>query len=133
MFRKLIVTLAILAPGALAAQTFTASNGHTVTPVDSKRFEVAGQLSSSDKSYWCAASEYVRVRLGNPSDVRLTVVAPPGSLPSGARNVGFSVAADAAKGAAARNSISVRNTGVHISPRLAAQFCEDLIRQNNGL
>ncbi len=133
MFRTTILALAMIIPGAAFAQDFRSSIDLTVRPTGKVSFEVFGTQSSQDKSYWCAASEYVKKRLGNPARTRITVVAAKGSLPSGKRNVGFTIAADAAKGQASSTSISVRNVGTNISLGLAEQFCEDLRTQERGI
>lgn len=133
MLRKAAITIAFLIPVSAAAQEFRSSNDLIVRPLSATSFEVLGTRASHAKSYWCAASDYVRDRLGDPARVRITVVSPPGSLSSGARNVGFSIAADAAKGQSASNSVSVGNVGASVSPTLAGQFCDDLDRQNRGL
>jgi hypothetical protein len=132
MFRITALAVALLIPGAGSAQTFLSSNGLVVRPVDSTSFDVLGDGFSEAKAYWCAASDYVIRRVGGVAATRITVVVPPGSLPSGKRDARFTIAPNAAKGQPTTTSISVKNTGANIDAGLGNLFCFDLRRQEDG-
>ncbi len=133
MIRIFAFACALLAPAAAMSQDYRSDIGLKVRAIDASHFVVAGTPSSSAKTYWCAASEFLRDSSRNLNKVRITVVDPVGSIASDRRDVGFSIAADADKGSAASASISVTAKGANLSLALAAEFCSDLRRQENGL
>jgi len=67
---------------------FNAINNHRVNPVPgTAQFEVIGRPGSGPLEYWCAAAEYARLELGQPTRAQVMMVSPRGpSVTSGYRS-----------------------------------------------
>ena len=73
------LSLGLLAVIGLAqpASAFTAINHHRVNPVPgTAQFEVIGRPGSGPLEYWCAAAEYARLELGQPTRAQVMMVSP---------------------------------------------------------
>lgn len=73
---------------AQPASAFNAINNHRVNPVPgTAQFEVIGRPGSGPLEYWCAAAEYARLELGQPTRAQVMMVSPRGpSVTSGYRS-----------------------------------------------
>jgi len=73
---------------AQPASAFNAINNHRVNPVPgTAQFAVIGRPGSDPLEYWCAAAEYARLELGQPTRAQVMMVSPRGpSVTSGYRS-----------------------------------------------
>lgn len=114
-------SLALLAAGPLAAQSYTAQNGVRVTGSGSS-FTVAGGNGYGARGIWCAAADYARVAAGASTAQRVYVVSNGGSR----NTVRFSLSARGLKPSKVTSiGNSISTPGANLTIGHAIGFCAD--------
>ena len=76
--RGLLLAAAVVVLGAGQAAAYRAENGHFVGPLEGERFIVEWRGGSSgETSFWCAASDYAKHKLGLPWQTRIWRISEP--------------------------------------------------------
>ena len=126
------LSLGLLAAMALAqpASAFTAINHHRVNPVaGTAQFEVIGRPGSGPLEYWCAAAEYARLELGQPTRAQVMMVSPRGpSVTSGYRSaVVFQLDPAGTAPPSPGAGYSLKQAGYGMTIGTAGTFCDNLL------
>lgn len=130
MLRVLVLAAAILLPVSVLAQSFVSINRMEVIPQPNGGMEVIEKADTGVRDVWCAAGDYVRRVLGNPTRARLYLTKPHGPSQSrpGRNSVGFTITPDAQMASNGPSySASLRDIGTNLSVASSYSYCDDVL------